>query len=256
MFKFTESRMIKIGEYYKSNDGLRFYVDSTLSGMKNKANPSLRFYIVVFENSKYIRVASGKDIVSGDVTPLYAYGGHMKASTIVEFKEYYNMPKLKSVWLGMMNRCYSGKNKSYAAVTVCEEWHNFITFAKWYIENNIDGWCLDKDLFSSSDKRYSPSTCCFIPRIINSSIRADIAINRDENGFYFFDASINYPKVKICGDSKEDAYRLCVINRQTKINTLVSVYWRQMKSDVINKLIHLYDNEKGQIFKGARNIER
>ncbi len=248
--------MIELEKYYVSNDGLYFYVHSAFKSQADNNRSYTAYVIIVFADTGYLRICSVSDIEKGDVSPYYKHGGYMKASTIVEFKEYYNMPKLKSVWLGMMNRCYSGKNKSYAAVTVCEEWHNFITFAKWYIENNIDGWCLDKDLLSNSYKMYSPSTCCFIPRIINSSIKAGIVINKDEYGFYFTDASINYPKTKIYGNNKEDAYRLCVINRQTKINTLVSVYWRQMKSDVINKLIHLYDDEKGQIFKGARNIER
>ena len=76
-----------------------------------------------------------------------------------------------SCWRSLIVRCYDEKyhNKfpSYKNCTVYEEWHNFQKFAKWYEENYIEGWELDKDIIIKSNKIYSPETCAFVPKEIN-----------------------------------------------------------------------------------------
>lgn len=81
-----------------------------------------------------------------------------------------------STWISMMSRCYDDKvhkrQPTYKDTTVCEEWHNFQNFADWY-ENNyyeIEGeiMCLDKDIIVKDNRVYSPSTCIFVPKRINS----------------------------------------------------------------------------------------
>lgn len=85
-------------------------------------------------------------------------------------------PKAYKSWAGIMERVYCPKlhlkRPTYKDVTVCEEWHNFQNFAKWFYEesNYQDGWHLDKDLMSNSEKVYSPETCIFIPNALNSFI--------------------------------------------------------------------------------------
>lgn len=73
-------------------------------------------------------------------------------------------------WQGMLRRCYSSKSQAkrptYAGVLVCNEWHSFMSFRAWWMENQVDGWDLDKDILSSS-KIYSPSTCIFVPPWLN-----------------------------------------------------------------------------------------
>ena len=49
---------------------------------------------------------------------------------------------------------------------MCEEWHKFSAFKRWYAEHYVAGWELDKDLLSA-DKVYSPATCLFIPQWLN-----------------------------------------------------------------------------------------
>lgn len=81
-------------------------------------------------------------------------------------------------WVGLLRRCYSDKLKekhpTYQNCTVCEEWHNYQVFAKWYEDNyyNIEGQRmeLDKDILYKGNKIYSPETCVFVPRIINTVI--------------------------------------------------------------------------------------
>ena len=79
-------------------------------------------------------------------------------------------------WYSMMNRCYSEKSLSkeptYRDCIICEEWHNFQNFAKWYDDNYYEledeTMCLDKDILIKGNKIYSPNTCVFAPIKINS----------------------------------------------------------------------------------------
>tara|TARA_R110001592_G_C13193003_1_gene753567 strand:+ start:30924 stop:31628 length:705 start_codon:yes stop_codon:yes gene_type:complete len=72
-------------------------------------------------------------------------------------------------WRGMLDRCYNEethkKYPSYKGCSVCEEWHNFQNFAKWFEENYPkDGgvYQLDKDIKVEGNKIYSPDTCLFV----------------------------------------------------------------------------------------------
>ena len=87
-------------------------------------------------------------------------------------KEY---PEIYVMWSGMLRRCYSKEEKfkysKYNNCYVCEEWHNFQNFAKWYEENyyeiNNDFMCLDKDILYKNNKMYSPKNCIIVPNRIN-----------------------------------------------------------------------------------------
>ena len=80
--------------------------------------------------------------------------------------------KAYQAWSNMLTRGYSKKYKNerttYKDVTVCEEWHNFQNFAKWFEENYIEGWHLDKDILVKGNKVYSEGACCFVPPEINN----------------------------------------------------------------------------------------
>lgn len=77
-------------------------------------------------------------------------------------------------WQSMIYRCYNEKfqkKSSYINCTVCEEWHNYQNFAKWFYENyytvNNEIMNLDKDIILKNNNIYSPTTCCFVPATIN-----------------------------------------------------------------------------------------
>ena len=78
-------------------------------------------------------------------------------------------------WKNMMKRCYCNKSlktsPTYKNCTVCEEWHCFANFEKWFDENYYEipneRVCLDKDILVKGNKIYSPETCCFVPKRIN-----------------------------------------------------------------------------------------
>ena len=79
-------------------------------------------------------------------------------------------------WYRMFRRCYDTKyhekEPSYIDCEVCEEWHNFQNFAEWYEQNyyEIPGeqMALDKDILVKGNKIYSPQTCIFVSKNINT----------------------------------------------------------------------------------------
>ena len=114
-----------------------------------------------------------------------------------------NGKSLKSyeTWKHMLSRCYSGeyqkKEPTYKDCYVCEEWHNYSNFKKWYDDNyyEIDGerMALDKDILVKGNKTYSPNTCVFVPQNINTlfiksnKIRGKypigVTFNKDKNKY-------------------------------------------------------------------------
>jgi len=74
-------------------------------------------------------------------------------------------------WKSMIQRCVDKKIHkkipSYIGCYIDKDWHNFQNFAKWYYENYIDGFELDKDILFKGNKCYSANTCCFVPKEIN-----------------------------------------------------------------------------------------
>ena len=75
-------------------------------------------------------------------------------------------------WCSMLQRAYSDKYKStnptYTGVEVCAEWLLFTNFAKWFKDNYIKGYQLDKDILVKDNKIYNPEACIFVPSNINS----------------------------------------------------------------------------------------
>lgn len=78
-------------------------------------------------------------------------------------------------WRHMLMRNYDpyilNKHPTYIDCYVCEEWHNFQNFCKWFYKNYYevegDRMCLDKDILCKGNKVYSPKTCIFVPQRIN-----------------------------------------------------------------------------------------
>lgn len=132
---------------------------------------------VQFEQGNLVHTQWNPFII-GEVTNVYdktIYGigfigeGSYKTSSNGKMTEQYK------TWFSMMNRCYSEKYQekqpTYKGCTVCDEWHNFQNFAKWYDDNyyEIDDkrMQLDKDILIKGNKVYSPETCVFVHQAIN-----------------------------------------------------------------------------------------
>lgn len=83
-------------------------------------------------------------------------------------------------WCGMLERCYSEswhKGKpSYKNCNVDPEWLFFSNFHKWFQDNYVEGYVLDKDILNKGNKTYSRKHCVFVPARING-----IIINRQND---------------------------------------------------------------------------
>lgn len=102
--------------------------------------------------------------------------------------------KSYSVWTNMLMRSYSDKYQkkypTYRGCCVCTEWLNYSNFKKWYDENyyEIDGeqMALDKDILVKGNKTYSPHTCVFVPKNINTLFtKSNKARGKYPIGVYF-----------------------------------------------------------------------
>ena len=82
--------------------------------------------------------------------------------------------KSYKVWHCMLQRCYDesilGRYPTYKGCSVADEWHNFQNFAKWFEDNYIEGYQLDKDSLVEGNKIYSEDTCTFISPQANTEV--------------------------------------------------------------------------------------
>lgn len=100
-----------------------------------------------------------------------------------------------SVWVKMIKRCYnpSQKESSYKDCFVCDEWHNFQNYAKWFYKNYVDGFDVDKDLMFKGNKEYCPEKCCFVPRQINNLL----VLKKSKRGKYPLGCCMDGNKLKV-----------------------------------------------------------
>lgn len=75
-------------------------------------------------------------------------------------------------WRSMLSRCYSTKFQekypTYRGCYVCEEWLIFSNFKSWMEKQDWQGKSLDKDILFPENKLYSPSTCIFLDKKVNT----------------------------------------------------------------------------------------
>jgi DNA-binding transcriptional regulator YiaG len=90
--------------------------------------------------------------------------------------ENYKVNHSYRVWSDMIGRCYNSSKMYYycyggEGVKVCEEWHNYQNFAKWWEENYYqienEKMVLDKDWINPKLKLYSPENCVIVPEYVN-----------------------------------------------------------------------------------------
>lgn len=147
---------------------------------------------VEFVATGYRRSARPQHIKSGGVKDAFfpTIGGVGFLGGKVEDKRSYH------VWCEMIRRCYVQKEKNgryqERGVEVCEEWHNYQNFYKFYEKFYKEDYHLDKDILIQGNKLYSPETCCFVPININSlftytqakrgGLPCGVAYNEDRGG--------------------------------------------------------------------------
>lgn len=119
------------------------------------------------------------------------------------------LSEVARTWRRMLYRCYDPRTiercHTYQGCTVCDEWKHASNFKKWFDENYVEGYDLDKDLLCNGSKIYSPDTCCFVPHKINMMI---IKTNKKR---------VKYPMgVSFCKDRQK--YMATITIRDTRKN--------------------------------------
>jgi hypothetical protein len=155
-------------------------------------------------------------------------------------------------WSSIFGRCYrkhyAPHQLTYSECIVDEAWHRFSEFRKWWIENHVDGWHIDKDLLVLGNKIYGPDTCCFVPRHINNFIvgsnssRGSLPIGVSRVGSKFRSHCGNgHGAVVVIGvfDKKEDAH---IAWRDFKLNALDGI---KAEADAID--VRIYETIKKKI---------
>jgi hypothetical protein len=95
-----------------------------------------------------------------------AYNVQLKLSSQVLTCPFYRS------WCDMLKRCYDKahilKNPSYETCEVHFSWYRFSSFRNWMETQDWVGKELDKDILVEGNKVYSPNTCIFVAKNINS----------------------------------------------------------------------------------------
>lgn len=159
-----------------------------------------------------------------------------------------NIKVLGNVWETMIKRCcdkeYQKKIPWYSDCKVCNEWLLFSNFYNWAKDRYFKGSAIDKDILSDKDNKiYSPETCCFVPKEVNSSIvsiyksilnkECGVHINKDK--YYPVISVGGKPKHLGTFTNKEDAI---LARRTAKREHILDIVERN--KDKIEK--HVYDN--------------
>jgi hypothetical protein len=227
IFLTKQGYNIKLLNYNKADDCKIVFLDN---------------YLTVINNVQYCH------ILDGSIRNPYHKSIYNKGfiGVGISFKD---TKKAYSYWHRLLERCYNERLKekrpSYKTVSVCDEWHNFQNFAKWFDDNyNIefmDGWQLDKDILIKGNKIYSPKTCCFVPSEVNTlftksnSIRGEfpLGVSKLKNRFY---ARINKGDKNIylgSFKSTDEAFNSYKIEKEKYIKEIADK-WK----DKINKKVY------------------
>ena len=159
----------------------------------------------------------------------------------------YDMPTSETktpaykAWHGMMLRCYGEKTRNkfptYSDVDVCAEWRSYSNFKRWFENNYIVGYDLDKDIMCKKSKVYSPETCCFVPHEINTILTN----NKAKRGTYpigvrcaknRFQAVLSNRNRRIClgsFDTPEEAFAAYKSAKESYIKEIATEYFSRGK---------------------------
>lgn len=75
-------------------------------------------------------------------------------------------------WARMRERCFNEalhkRRPTYVGTKLCDEWRYYSNFRAWMETQDWEGKELDKDLLIKGNKLYSPETCVFVSRMVNT----------------------------------------------------------------------------------------
>ena len=145
--------------------------------------------------------------------------------------------KCRTVWKSMMNRCYDSSSAGYGrygdiGVTVCEEWHTYENFRRWFKDKYIEGFSLDKDIVIEGNKEYSPTACAFVPQSINSLFAHSETpvVEKYVRGAYALRCYVSCKYAVFKGWSEEECLEQYNLVRQLQLEKLTQLMLEYHKS--------------------------
>ena len=182
-----------------------------------------------------------------------------------EYIEYENKASGKAyrIYHGIAKRCGDTKcdntvSSCYDKVTLCQEWKdNPKAFVKWYLEHyyEVDGeeMDVDKDLFGSESKQYSPETCCILPKSLNSMLANCKKKKKGKSNTFPFGVKYNSKKNKYYAtifisefqqniklsywDTPEEAFEEYRAMKLARIRTKILEYKNQLPDYIYKRLL-------------------
>ena len=156
----------EIGREFKTNEG---YVVKVIEYINKK-----KIIVEFQDNYKQVKSTRLSHLESGSLKNLYhpsvfgkGFVGEGKYKPTIKGKITQNY----ATWRAMLARCYYIQNFAYNECYVTDEWLNFQVFSDWFYSqknSEVGGFALDKDLIVIGNKKYSESTCSFVPQAINN----------------------------------------------------------------------------------------
>ena len=152
-------------------------------------------------------------------------------------------------WKDMLKRCYSvkwqEKNQTYKGCSVCDDWLYYPNFKNWYdksyyeVENKTSQ--LDKDVLTKGNKIYSPETCIFVPKFINTLfVKSQKARGELPIGVSYYKASKKYQaKLRVFKNGKSTTKHLGYFDTADEA---FEVY-KRVKEDYIKEIADEYKDK-------------
>ncbi len=156
----------------------------------------------------------------------------------------------------MFVRCYSEqylrKKPRYRGCTVDPAFHDFKDFFKWMPSakgHDMSGWHIDKDIVAAGNKVYSPETCVFVPREINSfytkreKSRGDyplgVSLHKQVNRFMVSGHELAGKTIYLgLYDTPEEGFNVFLDHKKRQAKMLANIYDGLVDERVIHSLMN------------------
>ena len=238
----NRNRTILVGDKFVTKSGYEVEVIEYVNTQKIK----IRFT----EPFLYEKFTAAKELKSGSVQTPY----HRSVRSVGYFGEgnYSSLTSEYKIWTDMIVRCYTDvKGVAYQTATVCDEWHNYQTFAAWCNTQQFfgkDGYELDKDIIFRGNKIYCPSFCRFVPGEINRLIinrgnyrgKCLIGVHLNKNRYKRYTASVQIDdKRVVIGNfySEKEAFMSYKKIKEDHIKEKATIFKDKMDEDIYQRLM-------------------
>lgn len=132
-------------------------------------------------------------------------------------------PEIYKRWVSILIDCKKSK------FTIHKDWENFQLFAKWFEQNQVNGFEFSKK-FMNNEKFFGPETCFFLPKkIINipsSCIKRSEFLKGVRNHFDKFRAQLNGEIIDVC-NTEEEAFNTYKKEKEEQIKSL-ALKWKNL----------------------------